>query len=297
MSFIFINWQPSSEIFTIGAFGIRWYSLLWSIGLLLAYIIEQHLYKQQNIAAQKFEPLFIYCFLGVLVGARLGHCIFYQPSYYLTNWKGLIEMVLPIQQNYNGEWGYVGYEGLASHGGAIGLIVALIFYWKRTKLKLLTILDNIAIAVPITACCIRLGNLMNSEIVGIPSDVAWAFIFHTHDSLLNGELVPRHPAQLYEAIAYLLFFFVGISIYRNWRKQGKANSIATTAVGSGFYFGFCLTAIFVSRFFIEFLKKEQVDFEQGLPLDMGQMLSIPFIIVGIWCMIRAKIKRHSKICC
>lgn len=289
-SFCFIDWQPSIEAFSIGSFSVRWYSLLWCIGLLLAYLIVQRLYKQQKIEDEKFDPLFFYCFLGVLVGARLGHCIFYEPGYYLTSGKGFIEMLLPIHQMADGSWKFTGYEGLASHGGTIGLIIAMVLYWRKMKLKPWVVMDNIAIAVPATACSIRMGNLMNSEIIGNVTDVPWAFIFHTHEAMVDGELMPRHPAQLYEAIAYLVFFVAEVLIYWRWYKAQTMVETSPTAVGTGFYFGFCLATIFTFRFFIEFLKKEQVDFEQGMLLDMGQLLSIPFVILGAWCMIRARKK-------
>ncbi len=287
MNFLFIDWQPSIDAFSIFGFGVKWYSILWCVGLIVAYQVVQRLYKQQNIEERMSMLLFSYCFVGVLIGARLGHCIFYQADYYLTSWKGFVEMIVPIHIEFDGSWKYTGYAGLASHGGAIGLLVAIILYWKKTGLKLLTVLDNIAIAVPAAACCIRIGNLMNSEIVGKTTDVAWAFIFHSPDSLVNGALVPRHPAQLYEAIVYLVLFVVGILIYRHWRKVQSMSDKSSIAVGTGFYFGLCLTAIFIFRFFVEFIKKEQVAFEQGLFLDMGQILSIPFIIIGVYCLLRA----------
>ncbi|MBR6203285.1 MAG: prolipoprotein diacylglyceryl transferase [Bacteroidaceae bacterium] len=293
MNMLFIDWQPSVEAFSVGAFSVRWYSLLWCVGLLLAYLIVQKLYKQQKIEDEKFEPLFFYCFIGVLVGARLGHCIFYEPGYYLTSGKGLIEMLLPIHQMADGSWKFTGYEGLASHGGTIGLIVAMVLYWRKMKLKPWVVMDNIAISVPMTACSIRMGNLMNSEIVGSVTDVSWAFIFHSHEAMVDGELVPRHPAQLYEALAYLVIFIVGAMIYWRWYKAQGMSQTSPTAVGTGFYFGFCLASIFTFRFFIEFLKKEQVDFEQGMLLDMGQLLSIPFVILGVWCMLRAKKRAAS----
>lgn len=293
MNMLFIDWQPSVEAFSVGAFSVRWYSLLWCVGLLLAYLIVQKLYKQQKIEDEKFEPLFFYCFIGVLVGARLGHCIFYEPGYYLTSGKGLIEMLLPIHQMADGSWKFTGYEGLASHGGTIGLIVAMVLYWRKMKLKPWVVMDNIAISVPMTACCIRMGNLMNSEIVGSVTDVSWAFIFHSHEAMVDGELVPRHPAQLYEALAYLVIFIVGAMIYWRWYKAQGMSQTSPTAVGTGFYFGFCLASIFTFRFFVEFLKKEQVDFEQGMLLDMGQLLSIPFVILGVWCMWRAKRRAAS----
>ena len=288
METLFIDWNPSVEAFSVGSFSVRWYSLCWCVGLLLAYLIVQRLYKQQGIDKEKFEPLFLYCFLGVLIGARLGHCIFYEPQYYLTSANGFAEMLLPFRQKAGGGWEFTGYEGLASHGGTIGLIIAMVLYWRRTKLKPRLVMDNIAIAVPATACFIRLGNLMNSEIVGKTTDVAWAFIFHSRESLVDGQPVPRHPAQLYEALAYLLIFVVGIMIYHRWCKGQKQSPASPIAVGTGFYFGYCLATIFTFRFFIEFVKLEQVEFERGMLLDMGQILSIPFIILGIYCMVKSK---------
>ncbi len=290
MNTLFIDWQPNVDAFALGSMHVRWYSLLWCVGLLLAYTIVQRLYKQQKIEEKKFDPLFFYCFIGVLIGARLGHCIFYEPQYYLTSGKGFIEMLLPIHIAQNGRWMFTGYEGLASHGGTIGLFLALMLYWKRMKLKAWVVLDNIAIATPFTACCIRLGNLMNSEIIGNPTDVAWAFIFHTKESLVDGISVPRHPAQLYEAIAYLAIGIAGFALYWRWRSQQNSSQTSAIRVGSGFYFGLCLAAIFTFRFFVEFVKKEQVSFEQGMALDMGQLLSIPMIIVGVWCIIKARKK-------
>lgn len=266
----YILWNPDVEAFHLFGFSVRWYSLCWLIGLVLAYFIVQRLYKQQKIKDELFDPLFLYCFFGILLGARLGHCLFYQPEYYLTSWQHFIEMIVPIHFLPAGGWKFVGYEGLASHGGTIGLIVALYLYYRRTRLNLWQVLDNIAIATPITACFIRLGNLMNSEIIGKVTDVPWAFIFERVDKM------PRHPGQLYEAIAYLVFFFVGLWLYRKHPQR----------VGTGFFFGLCLTLIFTFRFFIEYTKDIQVDFESGMPLNMGQILSLPFIAIGIYCMRR-----------
>ena len=274
----YILWNPDVEAFHLFGFSVRWYSLCWLIGLVLAYFIVQRLYKQQKIKDELFDPLFLYCFFGILLGARLGHCLFYQPEYYLTSWQHFIEMIVPIHFLPAGGWKFVGYEGLASHGGTIGLIVALYLYYRRTRLNLWQVLDNIAIATPITACFIRLGNLMNSEIIGKVTDVPWAFIFERVDKM------PRHPGQLYEAIAYFVFFFVGIWLYRKHPQR----------VGTGFFFGLCLTLIFTFRFFIEYTKDIQVDFESGMPLNMGQILSLPFIAIGIYCMRRKGQGQVSK---
>lgn len=265
---LYILWNPDLEIFRIGNFAIRWYSTCWLIGLALAYFIVKWLYKDQKVKDAYFDPLFMYCFLGILIGARLGHCLFYQPEYFLSSWTHVIEMFLPIHQMTDGSWKFTGYEGLASHGGTIGLMVALYLYYRKTGMNLWHVLDDIAIATPITACFIRLGNLMNSEIIGTPTHVPWAFIFERVD------MTPRHPGQLYEAIAYFFFFFVMLHFYKRTSKK----------VGTGFYFGLCLTLIFTFRFFIEYTKDIQVDFESGMIFNMGQLLSIPFIILGIACM-------------
>jgi len=271
----YILWNPDLEAFSIGPMTFRWYSLCWLVGLLLAYLVVKRLYTEQKIKAELFDPLFIYCFIGILVGARLGHCLFYQPDYYLTSFKGFFEMLLPIHFLPNGGWKLTGYAGLASHGGTAGLMLALWLYTKRTKLSIWTVLDNIAIATGTTACLIRLGNLMNSEIIGKITDVPWAFIFEKVDTM------PRHPGQLYEAIAYALLFFIMWALHKKWPEK----------IGTGWYFGFCLAYIFTFRFFIEYTKEIQEAFEATLPLDMGQILSIPFIIVGVYCMIRAGKKR------
>ena len=274
---LYILWNPDLEAFRLGPLAFRWYSLCWLVGLLLAYLVVKRLYKEQQIKEELFEPLFIYCFLGILIGARLGHCIFYQPDYYLTSWKGFIEMLLPIHIDPYGSWHMTGYQGLASHGGTLGLILALLLYVKNTGVGLWRVLDNIAIATGTTACFIRLGNLMNSEIIGKPTDLPWAFVFEHVD------LLPRHPGQLYEAIAYALLFVIMWYIYRK----------KPHLVGTGFYFGLCLTYIFTFRFFIEYTKEVQEAFEASLPIDMGQILSLPFVAVGTWYMVKGLNKAHK----
>lgn len=260
----FVLWTPDPELFSIGGVSIRYYSLMWAIGLAFAYFFVRWLYKDQRIPEKLFDPLFIYCFFGVLIGARLGHCIFYDWNYYSHH---IAEMILPIQFTDEGVR-FTGYQGLASHGGAIGLIIALWLYVRKTKVNFLTVLDNIGLAAPATGCCIRIGNLMNSEIVGKVTDVPWAFIFPREG------MEPRHPAQLYEAIAYLLFFFIGFFIYKKYKDR----------LHKGFFFGLCLTLVFTFRFFIEFVKAPQEAFEADMVLNMGQWLSMPFVILGVACM-------------
>lgn len=272
---LYITWNPDLKLF--GFF--RWYSLCWLIGLALAYLIVQYLYKQQKLDAKLFEPLFFYCFVGILIGARLGHCLFYEPDYFLSSGTHFIEMLVPMRQAVDGSWHFTGYEGLASHGGTLGLMIALWLYVRWSKIPLMHVLDNIGIATPVTACFIRLGNLMNSEIIGKPTDVPWAFIFERVD------MTPRHPGQLYEAIAYAIFFIVGWTIYRRHSSR----------VGTGYFFGLCLFLIFTFRFFIEYTKAEQVSFEQGMLFNMGQLLSVPFILLGGFCMMRGLKKEKEQV--
>jgi prolipoprotein diacylglyceryl transferase len=263
---LFIYWNPDTVICNLGPLTIRWYSTCWLVGLLLSYFTVKYLYKKLNLPDEKFEPLFLYCFIGILIGARLGHCLFYEPDYFLSSEKHVVEMLLPIRYGFDGEWHFTGYEGLASHGGTIGIILALLLYSHNLKVKMWTVLDTISISVPITAGFIRMGNLMNSEIIGKPTDVPWAFIFERVDML------PRHPGQLYEAIAYFCFFFV---LWYFWRKKPQL-------VGTSFFFGLDILLIFTFRFFIEYTKEVQEAFEEGLPFDMGQILSIPFILMGAY---------------
>lgn len=261
-----IIWDPNKSPFSLFGFEIRYYSLCWIIGFVLGYLIMRYLYKKQKISDELFEPLFMYCFFGILIGARLGHCLFYEPSYYFNHFW---EMILPIKETADG-WKFIGYQGLASHGGTIGLFTALWLYCRKTRLSFATVLDNIAITTPVVAAMIRMGNFMNSEILGRATDSPFGIIFAQVDN------VARHPAQLYEAIAYLVIFIGGWILYKKFPQK----------VGSLFYFGYCLATIFTFRFFIEFLKEVQVDFEQGMMLDMGQWLSIPFIIIGTVCVVR-----------
>ncbi|EJX10530.1 prolipoprotein diacylglyceryl transferase [gut metagenome] len=273
-----IEWNPSIVAFSLGSFEVRWYSLCWCIGLALAYVVVYQLYKRQRIPQEKFDPLFLYCFIGILLGARLGHCLLYEAPYFLSH---PIEMLLPIRHFSDGSWKFTGYSGLASHGGTLGLMIALGLYVRKYKVNLMRVLDDIAIATPICACFIRLGNLMNSEIVGKYTGSDFGFIF-----VQNGDTLPRHPGQLYEAIAYFVFFFIGILLYRRCKEK----------VGTGFYFGYCLATIFSFRFFVEFFKEVQEPWElamqQTIGLNQGQLLSIPFVALGLYCLLGGKACRR-----
>ena len=269
----YLVWDPGTSPFSILGFEVRYYSLCWIIGLLSGYFIMKNLYKRQKVSMELFEPLFMYCFIGILIGARLGHCIFYEPEYYFDH---IVEMFLPIKETASG-WRFIGYQGLASHGGTIGLFIALWVYTLRTKLSFPWLLDNIAITTPVVAGMIRLGNFFNSEILGNVTEMPWGVIFAQVDEF------PRHPAQLYEALAYFAIFLLGLLLYRKYPSK----------VGTLFYFGYCLATIFTFRFFVEFLKEVQSAFEEGMTLDMGQWLSIPFMIIGIVCMWRGFRKKEA----
>ena len=293
----YIVWDPNEVMFHIGSIAVRWYGMCWLIGLVGSYFMVKWLYKDQKIKDELFDPLFIYCFIGILVGARLGHCLFYEPDYFLSSGTHFIEMFVPMHQMADGTWKYTGYAGLASHGGTLGLMIALWLYCRNTKMNIWHVLDDIAIATPIAACFIRLGNLMNSEIIGKPTDVPWAFIFEQVDG------IPRHPGQLYEALAYFCFIFVMLYLYQKSKKDegtkaskpsSSISHLSSKKVGSGFFFGLVLTLIFTFRFFIEYTKADQVDFEAGMPFNMGQLLSVPFIIIGIVCMIGGKWMKTEK---
>ena len=297
---MYIHWNPDPEIFKLfGSISIRYYGLVWVVGIACSYFMVRRQYKDKKIGDDKFDPLFFYCFFGMLIGSRLGHCLFYDPDYFLSSFRHMVEMVLPIHFLPDGGWKFTGYTGLASHGGTLGLIIALWLYCRKTKMHFMDVLDMIAVATPVCACCIRLANLMNSEIIGKPADVPWAFVFERVDT------IPRHPAQLYEALAYFLFCLGMIWLYRRGMKRRKAREPQPPAGHAeplplsypyrrGFFFGLCLTEIFTFRFFIEFLKENQVAFEDRMTLNMGQWLSIPFVLVGICCMLFFDRERPGK---
>ncbi|MBN2542187.1 prolipoprotein diacylglyceryl transferase [bacterium] len=258
----YISWDINPVAFRLFGLSIRYYSLLFLTGFIVCFFILNFLFKKEEIRQEKLEKLVVLGIVGILIGSRLGHCLFYEPVYYLSH---PLEMFLPIQTQQGGGYRFVGYRGLASHGGALGLFIALLVYCKITQENILKTLDIIAIVGPIEAGFVRLGNLMNSEIIGKQTSVPWAFIFERVDN------IPRHPSQLYEALAYFSVFVILIITYKKYRYK----------VHSGFYFGLSIFLIFLSRFIIEFFKDNQVEFEENMLINMGQMLSIPFILVGL----------------
>jgi prolipoprotein diacylglyceryl transferase len=258
----YINWNIDPEIINVFGISIRYYGIFFSTGLILSIYILSWIYKRENIPSENLEKLSIYGMIGILAGARLGHCLFYEASYYLSN---PIEMILPITFLPDGGIKFIGYQGLASHGGALGLIIALFFYSRKTKHPMIDTIDLIAVVAALSGGFIRLANLMNSEIIGTPTTKPRGFVFERIDN------IPRHPAQLYEAISYFLIFAIMIILYKTKRAKLK----------NGFFFGLALVLIFTARFILEFFKENQVGFENNLTFNMGQLLSLPYIFIGI----------------
>jgi phosphatidylglycerol---prolipoprotein diacylglyceryl transferase len=255
MHLLIVPWNPDPEIFRIGSFAIRWYGLLFASGFLFGYIIMRKMFSNEGLGDDVLDRLTIYMAIGTILGARLGHCLFYEPDFYL---KHPLEILM------------IWHGGLASHGAAIGILIALWIFVKKEKKDYLWILDRIAVVVALAGFLIRMGNLMNSEIYGKETTVPWGFVF-----LRNNEMVPKHPTQIYEGLAYLLIFFLLYGIY--WKTKGKSYQ--------GLLIGLFLVLVFTARFFIEYVKENQVPFEASLKLNMGQSLSIPFVIAGIGILI------------
>jgi prolipoprotein diacylglyceryl transferase len=272
----YINWNADPEIINVFRISIRYYGLLFVSGLILCIFILGWIYKRENIPSEHLDKLSIYGMIGILIGARLGHCLFYEPSYFLSH---PLEMILPITFLPEGGIKFSGYQGLASHGGVLGLLIALYIYYRKTKHSMIDTLDLIAVVAGLSFGFIRLGNFMNSEIIGMPTTLPWAVIFERVDN------IPRHPAQLYEAISYFIIFTIMMLLYKKMRARLK----------NGFLFGLGTVLFFTARFAIEFVKENQVGFEDGMALNMGQLLSLPFIIVGIGFIIYGLMKTRKSL--
>lgn len=263
-----VHWHVNPVIFSIGHLDIRWYSLMFVAGFVLGWYIFKWFFKREGISEKLLDSLLLTLMIATIVGARLGHCLFYQPDYYLGSWQGFLEIFQPWK------------GGLASHGGAIALLLAMWWYARRYGKKnhfdFLWIMDHLCIAVAFAGCFIRLGNLFNSEIYGDVTSLPWGFIFD-----MRGETEPKHPTQLYEAGSYLILGLVLIWLY--WKKLDK--------LPRGIFFGLFLIGCFGMRFIIEFIKEPQVGFEEGMAFNMGQLLSVPFIVAGIAILVYAFSKK------
>ncbi len=255
-----IHWDISPVLFTIGSFELRYYTLCFLLAFVVSYILMLRIFKREKKSQELLDQLSIYIFLGTLLGARLGHCLFYEFDYYKDH---PLEMILPFRQ-IDGQWTLTGFHGLASHGGAIGILTAMYLFCRKTKTDFIWLADRLVIVVAIAGAFVRLGNFFNSEIIGLPSDLPWAVIFAHVDPL------PRHPAQLYEAFAYVLIFITLWTIYHRAKN-----------LKPGFMFGIFLITLFGARFLLEFLKENQEAFEEAMTYNMGQLLSLPFVAVGI----------------
>lgn len=260
----YIHWNVNPEIFTIGSWGPRWYGMLFASGFVFGYYIMLKFFKKEGIKQEVLDSLTMYIFLGTLIGARLGHCLFYEPSYYLSN-------PIKILMVWQG--------GLASHGAAVGILLALYLFVRKFKFSFLWLLDRLMIVIPLALFCIRMGNLMNSEIYGHVTSLPWGFIFER-----DGQTEPKHPTQIYEGLSYFLTFaLLYVLFIKTNIKEHK-----------GLIFGLSFIFLFTARFFIEFVKENQVGFEKGMTLNMGQLLSIPFILTGfvlIWVSLKKPVKQ------
>jgi len=263
----YFHWDIDPELFSLGPISIRWYGLAFASSFIFGFLLLRRIFRLEGRPVKNLEKLLVYVLIGTILGARLGHCFFYNPSYFLSNpieilkvWKG----------------------GLASHGGGIGALIAIFLYSRNnpqstgrlTAKPYLWLLDRIAIVAGLAGFFIRIGNLFNSEIIGTPTTLPWAFIFEKVDN------IPRHPVQLYESVTYGLIFILLLTIYKKQRHKVK----------QGFLTGLFLFLVFTARFFLEFVKARQASYSSNLPLSVGQLLSIPFLLAGIVLIIYA----HSK---
>ena len=244
-------WNPDPVIFSIGPLTLRWYGLLFVSGFIIGFYIMSWIFRQEQKGPADLDRWLFYIFGGAVIGARLGHCLFYDPAYYLANpleilfiWKG----------------------GLASHGGTVGVLLGTWLFSRQREESAIWLLDRLAIPTALASALIRLGNFFNSEITGVETDSKFGIIF----SRINNN--PRHPAQLYESAAYLLTFVVLLYIYRRYRNR----------TGDGLYLGIMMIGIFAARFFIEFIKPEYAAYDAGVTLNIGQWLSLPFIALGVF---------------
>lgn len=257
----FIHWDVSPEIFQLGPFSVRWYGLMFAIGFLGGYYMVERMFKHEKAELKWLESLFMYMIIATIVGARLGHVLFYGWDYYSQH-------PIEIFKVWNG--------GLASHGGTIGILLALIIWSKKVSHRsVFWVLDRVVVPTALVAAMIRFGNLMNSEIYGVQTNLPWGFIFER-----NHESVAKHPTQIYESLSYLLTF--GVMLWMYWKTKAKDHQ--------GLILGVFFVMVFASRFLIEFVKEDQEAFEAAMTLNMGQWLSIPFVLGGLFLAIRALTK-------
>lgn len=269
MMLLQIDWNPSPILFKLGPIAIRYYSLMFILAFMLGLYLMKKIFINEKISLEKLDSLFIYSVVSILIGARLGHFLFYDPQFLIEK---PLEVILPVR--FSPKFEFTGFAGLASHGAAIGVIIAMYLFSKKVlKKPLLFILDRIVVPVALGAMFVRLGNLMNSEIIGKPTNSNYGFVFKR-----LGEDFPRHPAQLYEAVCYLVIFVILWYVYWKTNKKQKL----------GYLFGLFFVLLWSVRFVIEFFKEAQVEGREDwvLGLNTGQVLSIPLVLVGLYFMFR-----------
>jgi prolipoprotein diacylglyceryl transferase len=259
----FIHWDVNPKMFSIGAIYVKWYTVLFVLSFVFGYYIMRRIYRREGMPLEGVDKIVAYAALGTLIGTRLGHCLFYDPFFYLGNpmeilkiWKG----------------------GMSSHGGVIGISLAMYLYTrKENRPTFLWLSDRVIIPVALAACLIRLGNLFNSEILGTATTLPWAIIFERYDSM------PRHPTQVYESITNGLIFILLIFLYRKYHMKFR----------QGFLLGMFFVCVFTARFLIEFTKTRQASYGADMAISVGQWLSIPVIIAGVILLVRANIVRST----
>lgn len=254
----YIHWDVNPVMLSLGNISVRWYGLLFAMSFVVGYFIMLRIFRKENLPEALLDKLSIYMLVGTVLGARLGHVFFYEWGYYRMH----PAEILAIWQG-----------GLASHGAAVGIIAALLIFSRTTRQPFLWVIDRIVIVVALSGFFIRTGNLFNSEIYGNVTSLPWGFVFSR-----VGETLPRHPTQIYEGLSYLAIFFYLLWYY--YHKDGKPRP--------GYLFGFFMVVLFTVRFLIEFIKEPQVAFENSMLLNMGQLLSIPFILCGVYLLVRKR---------
>ena len=257
-----VIWDVNPEIFHIGPLSIRWYGIAWALTFVIGLFMFRDFFRREGYPANLLDSAFLWCMLSTIIGARLGHVLFYDIHDYLQDPITIL---------------YIWQGGLASHGAAIGVLIGLWGFSRKSKMPYIWSLDRIMLPVTIGGACVRIGNLMNSEIYGTPTDLPWGFEFIRDPNWIAGSPAV-HPTQIYEALCYLVTFGVLMYLYYG-RDMGRKRP--------GLLFGAGLIGVFLSRFIIEYIKNPQMDFEMDMSLFMGQWLSIPFVIAGVIIMIRA----------
>jgi len=260
----YFHWDTAAELISVSGFSIGWYGVFFAAGFYLGFHIMIWVFNREKKSTETLDHLFVYMVLGAVIGARLGHCFFYEPEFYLSN-------PLKIFKIWEG--------GLASHGGAFGMLLAMYLYAKNTSgIHFYWLLDRMALPIALGSFFIRIGNFFNSEIIGLPTTIPWAVVFTRVDNL------PRHPSQLYEALVYIILFLLLFILYKKYGKQLK----------NGFMMGLLMLVIFSSRFLLEFVKTPQEAFSPLLDINMGQWLSLPFVIIGLVLMFYTKPSANKK---